>query len=509
MRNSRTINTLRNLYLGFGYRILFLVLNFILRTIFIQILGAELLGIDGLYTNILQVLSLTELGMKNALNFSLYKPLKEDNKEKIALLIAYFRKLYNYIALTIAIIGLALLPFLNVIVNLEEPIAFLELYYIIFLARTVFSYLFYYRVTLVIADQKEYLIRIYSTYTLIVQFILQLIVLLFFENYLLYLIIYAAMQLVSNVYIAHKSSNIYPYLKLYQGELSSTEKTNIVNNIKSLFVYSLGSVLLNKTDTIITSILVGTIWVGLYSNYMMIIEGVKSITQVVFQSIVASIGNLNVNIVDGKKQTEVEKSQNMYMVINFASFWIYGLFSINFFFLFNDFIFIWIGEDFVLSLYTVVPIILNFFMPGMLRSTSIYRDTTGLFSTTKYVYLITSIVNLILSWILGIQFGLTGILYATIISRLLTNFWYEPFILHKRYFDSGVLLYFKNLFKYVSSILLVIGVLYVIFESISITNIYYNFSFKLFLSVVIPNVIFFILFRNSRELKYIKKKILG
>lgn len=507
MKNSHTINSLRNLLFGFGYRILFIGLNFVLRTIFIQILSAELLGIDGLYTNILQVLSLTELGLKNAMTFSLYEPLRNDNKEKIKELIAYFRRIYNFIAVIIAIIGLMIIPFLDFIVNTDSHIEHLELYYIIFLARTVFSYLFFYRVTLVVADQKEYLVRIYSTYTILIQFFLQIIVLLVFENYILYLSIFAIMQLLTNLFIAYQSSKLYPYLNEPHDDLSKKDRLVIVDNMKSLFIYSVGSVLLNKTDTIITSILVGTVWVGIYSNYMMIIEGIKSITQVIFQSVVASIGNLNVNIKnDEKKRNDSEK---MYNVINFSAFWIYGICSICFYFLFNIFIELWIGKEYILSMSTVIPIIINFYMPGMLRSTSMYRDTTGLFSITKYVYLLTSIINLILSLILGRYFGLTGILYATVIARLMTNFWYEPFILHRKFFKAGIIKYFIKQLKFLSILIVSILMVQIVINLVSFQNILHEFIFRLSISIIIPNIIFLIFLYRTKEFQYIRLKLIN
>lgn len=504
---SRTKNSMKNIFFGIGYQIIILILSFFSRTIFINVLGAEYLGINGLYSNILQVLSLADLGLTSAMTFSLYRPLAEKNYSLITSLMNFFTKIYNYIALAIGILGLSLVPFLNSIVNTNTYIPNIGIFYLLFLSNSVFSYLFISKSTIIIADQRNYLIKKYSLLFEVFKFSLQILVLYLFKSYSTYLIIQLLVTVIKNLYIAKISNTLYPFIKNKSLKLDYKERESIFENVKSMFIYRIGGVILNNTDNIIISSLIGTLYVGLYSNYLLIVNGIRGFTDILFSSIASSIGNLNAVTIKTNNLEKKNNNEKIYDIINFLSFWIYGFCSICLFVLLNDFISLWIGKEYLFNNLEVLVIVLNFYIPGSLSGTILFRDTTGLFRQTKFIFMFTSIINLILSVILGRNYGLVGILGATLVSRLLTNVWYEPFMLYKNYFKKSALEYFFKQFKYLMFLFLVLTLTLVIntfFNKLNLSN----FFFKLAFCVLFSNFMFIIFYKNSKEFLFTKKRIM-
>lgn len=223
----------------------------------------EYLGINGLFAEILQMLSLADLGFGTAMVYSFYKPLAEGDEHKIAALVGYYRRIYTYIALSVAAIGLMVVPFLDVIVNTEQEVPFLEVYYLLNLANTVRSYLFVYKTSLITADQKQYVISKYNAIWSMANVLAQILVLLLFKNYICYVAVSVIIGLANNIHISYKADQLYPLMKK-KAELAKEEKKKIFQNIKSVFIYKLSGTLLNATDNTLISIMLGTIWVGYY-----------------------------------------------------------------------------------------------------------------------------------------------------------------------------------------------------------------------------------------------------
>lgn len=499
--SSRIINTGKNIFTSLTNQIISLILNFVSRTVFIHYLNAEYLGINGLFSNILQVLSMADLGFNTAIVYSMYKPLNEDNKQELSALMTFYQKIYNIIAISVFAIGMLIIPILPYIVKIESNIPNLTLYYILYLLDTVISYLFVYKTSITTADQKSYLLNNYDSIFIIIQNILQIFSLIIFKNFAIYLSIKIFISLTKNIYKAKKSENLYPYIK-NKVELDNKTKKTVFENVKSMFIYKIGGVILNNTDNILISITIGTIVVGYYSNYLMIINAVLMFTNLMFNSITASIGNVNVSEDSIKKILTFKR-------INFITIWLFIFCGICFLNLFDDFIVLWLGTEYLLDKKTLIAIVLNFVMPGSIRPVSLYRDTTGLFHKTKYVFFITSIINLILSIILGNLYGLYGILISTAIARLLTNMWFEPYILFKEYFKLNPWKhYFKKQLIYWIVFLAISIITYnicILFTEISILI----FIVKILICILIPNIIFYFIFKKSDELNYFKNLILN
>ena len=429
-KKSRTYNSSLNLLSSFGKQMITLILGFVSRWFFIKILGASYLGINGLFANIISVLSMADLGFGSAIVYSMYKPLAENNERKLAALLQFYKRVYKVIALVISVVGFRLIPFLKYLVKLDTPIEHIEIYYILFLANVIISYLYSYKMCIITADQKDYLLNIYSFVFTIIQFVLQLVVLFALKNYIVYLVVQILCSFANNVFSSRKAVQHYPFI-INKEKLSSAEKQEISKNIKSMFLYKIGGVLLNNTDNILISTLVGTITVGFYSNYSMIVQSIDTFARMFFSSINAGIGNLSVS-------EDIEYQFKIYKIVDFIAYMIYGFCTVCLFILMGDFIELCYGKEYRLETIICALIVINFYIPGIISANSVYRNATGMFKQMKYLLIITSFINLVLSVILGIKYGLFGIFLATGVSRLLTNVWYEPMILYKKYFHHRI-----------------------------------------------------------------------
>lgn len=495
---SRVENTKSNLKINIFSQVTTIILSFVSRSVFIKTLGIDYLGVNGLFTNILSVLSLAELGIGTAIVYSMYKPLSEKDERKLSALTGYFKKLYLTIALIVLGLGLAIFPFLGYIVNLDSPIQNVNYYYFLFLAESVSSYLIIYKTSIITADQKSFIINKNKMVANTLTTIIQILVLIFIRNYLLYLFIRILIPLSCNYYNTKIAEKMYPYIN-EKVELDKEEKKKIWVNIKSMFMYKVGDVILNNIDNILISLIVSTTVVGYYSNYSMLIVRISLFASLIFSSLQASLGNLNVN-------SDNKKKYFMFRTISLISFWIYGFSFIAFALLFQDFIVVWIGSEFLLPNTVVYVVISNFYLKGVLYPVWCYRQTTGLFKETKYTMPVACVINLVLSILLGNIFGIIGIFSATLIARLLTNIWFEPYKLFKGYFKRKISRYFiKEILRFISINIFIFVSLF-IFDLIPVSNIYISFILKLIYCVVVPNSILLICHYKTKEFQYIYDK---
>lgn len=497
--DSRTKNSARNAFLGIIFQIINILCSFIVRTIFITCLSASYLGINGLFTNILSLLSLADLGFDTAIIYSLYKPISENNTQKISALMNYFKKIYNIIGFLVLVFGLGLIPFLKYIINLQSNIGNITVYYILYLLNTSFTYLLANRVAIINADQRMYIVKRISFVFSIIQMFLQSICLIIFHSFIMYLIIQIICTLAKNIYGAIKANKLYPFLKNNKFELNSDEKKEIFNNTKSFMIYKIGGVILNDTDNILISSLILTEIVGIYSNYTIIISAFTTMITLFFSSMLASIGNLNVNSSE-KKQEEI-----LYK-IKFLSVWVYGVCSICLFLLLNDFIYLMWGEEYVMNIIIPLAALINFLIVGLIHPFRLYRETTSAFKEIKYIYLITSVINLILSFILAkimptIELKLFGIIIATAIARLLTNYWVEPKKIINIVFKKSSLSYFKENILDIF-IILFCGIITYLCVSNIIVNNWLILIVKSFVCFLISNLLFVLAYRKNENFKF-------
>lgn len=493
----RTENSIRNTVVGILGQVFSIIINFISRTVFIHVLGADFLGINGLFTNVLSMLSLAELGIGNAIIFSMYKPLAYNDKNKLNALMNLYKKAYRWIGIIVGVLGLMIMPFLNYIINEPPNIENLNVIYILFLANSVVSYFYVYKSSIIIADQKNYIMTIRQQIYNFIKIVVQIIILITTHNFILYLFIQVIGTFMSNLSISKKADLLYPYLNDKNvPKLDNQSKKSIYKNILAMMTHKVGEVAIGGTDNIIISTFVNVYWVGIYSNYFMIISMLNNFLSQIFTSLTASVGNLNV------KESK-EKSYDIYKKMFFLNFWLYGFCSICLLVLINPFIQIWIGKDYLMKMNVVFIIITNFYITGMRQTTMIFKNTFGLFWNDRFKPLLEAIVNIVVSIVLIKKLGVIGVFLGTFISIITTAFWIEPYVLFKHGFKKKMLIYFAKYILYLF-ITLAAGIITEYLSLMIQGNIYISFIVKVLICLIVPNIIFLIVCIRMKEFEYFK-----
>lgn len=499
MKNSRTKNSIINSTASISNQVLTVIMDFIVKTIFINVLGSEYLGINGLFSNIITLLSLADLGIGIAIPYSLYKPLAKKDTKKIKSLMKYYSKIYTKIGIIVLVIGLSLTPFLPLLIkNMPENIPNIYLIYMLFVTHSALSYLFVYKRFLIDSDQKGYIV---STITFICSLLLNIvrvIVLLVTKNFVLYLFCSIIFIIIQNIWYSKTADKLYPYLKDNDAEpLPKKDLDEINKNIKSLFIYKIGNVIANGTDNIIISKFVGLITVGLYSNYLLIINSINNVVSQIFNAITSSIGNLIA--------TDNEKSKNIYEKLNFFNFYIFSFCSICLFILINPFIYLWIGSDYMLGNIVSALLALNFYTGGMGSVTNSFRTAYGLFYIAKYRPIIMVILNIVISVILVGPFGVAGVVAGTIISRILTTAWVDPYIVYKYGFKESPKKYYLT-YLYYLIIFTVSSIIIRLLTDFFVINSILTWILAALIVTIVYHMIIIIIFGRTEEFKYFYDK---
>ena len=448
---GRSQKALKNVLTGIVNKLALMLLAFATRTLFIRLLGAEYTGISSLYTNILSVLSLAELGLGNVLMFYLYSALNEGDENKICRLVQEFKKIYYIIIVCVLSVGLALVPFLKLIINSELKNFELIVYYLLYLANSVASYFVVYRTMVLSADQKSYISNMCSTLTTVAMYILQIIYLLLFHNFLGYLVIQVGCTFANNLILNHIACKKYPYLKRkVKTDVAIIDKKDLLGNIKAAFLYKVSDTILDQTDSIIISVMFGTIFVGFYSNYYLIIVYLCNFAGIIANGLVASFGNLNT---EGNK----EHSYSMFRVAMLL-FAVFGTFcTACYACIIQDFVPIWVGKQYLMDYKLVLAVRAVFYLRMVTNTMWMYRSAMGLFKEVQYINLIAATLNIVLSIVFGKMIGISGVIVATAVSRLVTSFWYEGKVVFDK-FEKPVRSYYLQQLKDFFTARIIVGI---------------------------------------------------
>ena len=500
MTQSRTEMAAKNILWGYINTIATTILKFVCRWAFIHTFGITFLGINGLYTSILGVLSLTELGIGTAMNYSLYKPVAERNTEKIKSLMVYYKKAYRYVALVITVLGVALIPFLPKLIKGADGVDHLVLYYVLFLFNTVSSYFVSYKYSLAGADQRNYVVNNINTMATIIMNILQIIALFVFRSFLVYLIIQIVSLLFSKVYASVYLDKMYPYLKDKDVQpLDEKSKKRLLSDVRALIVHKLGDVAVNQTDAIIISAAISVAVTGLISNYSLVISTVESVLAILFGSIIGSLGNLCAT-------TSKQKQLDVFKIYDFASFWLFGFASIAYAVLLQSFNVLMWGPEYVVDYKVVLLIYINHYIVGQRIPLSNMKTASGVFQEDKFLPIIQAIVNLVVSIALVKTIGLIGIYIGTLVSGIVPSI-IRPIVVYRKMFDQSVEEYFKRYACHFAVIALLGIITYYICKPILSVTSWPRFIAAVFITAILPNVAIFLLYRKSQELSYVLNTI--
>lgn len=505
---TRTEKTMKNVRLALVCQVITLITNFITRRLIVSFLAPEYLSVGGLFSNIMTVLSLAELGVGASITFSLYKPLNEGDEGKLAALMKLFRRAYTAIGTVVLALGVALLPLLRFFVDdFDAAIAAVPDFYVIYILYVVnagASYFLAYSRTLVIADQKKYVTSVYSSLSQAALCIAACFVLWLTKNYVVFMAITVGVTLAENVGLYLFAKKTYPYLNNKNAEkLTTDDRSTIKANVTASMMHNIGGVLVNGTDNIIISRFVGFLTEGIYSAYHLIAAAVDSMLRPIFQSTTASYGDLSV-------VAESERRREVFERMFFAGAWLYGFSAVAIAVLSAPFVALWLGDGFEIDEPSVMLVALNFYLVGMRRPGMSAREAMGLLRYDKWKSIAEAAINIVLSIILAKYLGLFGVLLGTTVSSMLTCFWVEPIVLYRRGFGTGVGRFFARYGIYTAVTGAAFAATYFICRTIILGGIG-GFLVKAAACLTVPNVIYLAAYFKIDEFKYfnvlIKSKI--
>lgn len=494
---SSILNVATNIFILFTKTIL----SFITRTIFIKILGKEMLGLDGLCISLLSMLSLAELGIATSINFSLYKPLADGDVKKISAIMSLNKKIFTYIGIVIFILGICLMPLLHLFVK-GYSYDNLYLIFVLYLIDCSTSYFITYKESIIISDQKGYKLGIFDTIFSILLYGFQIITLFITKNFVLYLLSSIIIKMIQNIV-----KNIY-ITKLYKNiDFNSKEKVDkktvagIKKNVGALLFHRIGGYLLNGTDNIIiSSINIGL--VGIYSNYLSVICIMQTFTNSIYNGILSSFGNMVV------KETK-KIQENVFNISNFVCFIVSGFITLELSLLFNPFIEVWIGNAYTLHYWIVIVIVFNFYFYSSMISIDVIKKASGLYNIDKYIPIIQSFVNIIVSVILGKFLGIGGVVLGTLVSYLSVSLIFEPIIIYKTIFGKSPCQYY---FKQLKNIIIMITsflICNIIIANVNLENNIFNIIISGLGIAVVYFLICIICYHKTNEYQYIKSVLLN
>ena len=490
MKLERSKNAIRNVFYGIISKAVSIVFPFAVRTVFIYTLGSEYLGLNSLFTSILTVLNLTELGFSSAIVFCMYQPIAEDDTQSINALLLFYKKVYKYVGIIILTIGCLIIPFLPKLIKGSYPSDInLVIVYIIYLLNTVISYfLFAYLGALISAFQRE---DVLSKVNIIIQsamYALQITALLLVRNYYVYVLIMPAFTIVNNLRTAIIAKKMFPQYSA-KGRLKEEYKEEIKEKIKGLVINKLCIVSRNAFDSIFITMFLGLVDTAIYNNYYYIMNAVIMLTSVLITSVVAGAGNSVSMETPEKNYTDMNK-------MNFVYMWIAGWFTASMLCLYQPFMMIWVGKDLMYPMACVVLICIYFYILKMSDIRYVYELAKGLWWENRYRSIAEAICNLLLNYYLGKHFGVYGIIIATIISIFFINFLYGTSIIFKYYFRTqNIKTYFLTQFKY--------GIATIITCAITYATCYFasngiiGFLLRIIICLTVPNLIFWIIYRRT------------
>lgn len=503
-KDMRTQKALKNAGIGIITYILAFIPQFLLRKIFLDILGEEVLGLNSLFMNLISYLSIVEMGIGSAIIFSLYRPFAEGNQKKIKGYLDYYAKFYKIAGTLIFILGLILLPLLHVFINndLDVNIQQAKWYFILFLFNTYISYLFTYKFCILNVAQENYKVSIANTMAKIVTAIFQFIGLIVLPRFDIYLFIQIIVNLIQYIILNWYIDKKFNWLKTVKGEITKQEKANLTKNVKALFIHKIGSICVFGTDNIVISTFISLSSVARYNNYNMIINAIQGIVKAAIGAITPSIGNLLVE----KDASEAYKVHQRLFLLNF---WISSFVVIVLYNLSTQFVTFWLGREATIDNLTLSVVLVNFYFYLMRSPVDSFKDGSGRYHEDRYAAIFESAINLVFSIILVRKIGLVGVFIGTFISNVAVVFWVKPLITYKYVFNRPLIDYFKTYLKYCLIALIPLVVTITLTQGIKSNATFLMLMVNGVINTLIINIIYLLIFRKDENFIYFKHLILN
>lgn len=470
--------------------------NMFIQQLFLRILGEELRGLNGLYANIIGWLSIVELGVGTAIVFSLYKPFAQNDYASIRAYLNFYKKFYVRVGLTILGIGFILIPFLPYFIeNKDIDIILVNVGFILYLLNSFISYLFSSRLCILTVAQEGYKMSLATTLSKLLTYLFQYIILIWFPNFILFLLVQLIVNLVYYIVINFYTLKKYPWIKKGNEILDKEERSKLLISVKAMFMHKIGSLFVFSTDNLVISKFFGLGQLGYYLNYNMIITAAQNLIGAAQHGVTASVGNLLVDR-DHKYAYDIHKK------IFFLNFWISSFVCISLYNTLDQFISLWIGDKYLLDPLTFTVIIINMYFYLMRQSIDRFKEASGNYVQDRYAPIVEGIINLISSIILAKYFGVAGVFIGTLISNFTVLFWVPPYVVYKYVFKENLRDYIIMYFKYTIIGIIVLFITLPFVAPFKYQNDFVYFIINCLINTIVINSIYIILFFKKPEFKY-------
>lgn len=482
MKKGRSDKAIRNTSIAIIIHIANVLLKFGVRFVFIKTLGKEYLGVNGVFSSIISILSLAEMGLGTAIIYDMYKPAEENDYQRLNALICLFKRIYNIVGLVILVGGLICLPFLRFLIKEVPNVKYIKIIYLLFIIDSSLSYLF--------AHNKSYLdvyqeghVHIINTFIFdVAKSVIQVVFLFLTHFYISFLIIQIVFNFISGLVLKVVVKQKHPHYCLRnQAQIEASDRKKILKNATSIMSIKIGSTLISSGDNIILSLFVNTIAVGLYSNYALIISAVQSTLFSAVNALLPSIGNL---FASGNKERYKSVFGQLMYVYSFA----YCFSSVCIILATSDFILLAFGSSYILDEWTVIFASLSFYIGGVIQVLQNFNTVNGMFVHFRIKPWVEAAVNVIISIVFVKSFGIGGVFAGTVVARISTSVWYDSYVLYKYCFKEKPIEYYKYFSMYLLQFI-VIAVLSILLRNGLSRLIGDSLILRIFLSLFIGSVI--------------------
>lgn len=494
----RTSNSAKNLVASISISVVSIMLGFITRKIFVDEVGVEYLGLNGLLCNILGVMTLIEGGFAGSVTYHLCKPVAQDDRPAILALLQLYKKVYRYIAIGVAAFGVALYPFLKYFIADISQLQYVGIVYAIFLFNSLIQYFTAYKWSLINVSQKNYKLAGINMIYQVGLSVGKILVLYYTKDYILYLVVESIFGIGLNVAMVRKCNKMYPYVvNAPKYKVDKKVKNSIITNMKALFWHQLGGYFVHSTDNIVISAYIGVGIVGLYSNYTLLISTIKGFASQALSSFSDSVGHLIAS-------ESNEYAYNIFKTIFFVNFLCTSVPIIIISTSIQPFISFWLGSEYQLSTAILAIILVNFYVEGMRRASYIFKVKSGIFTQDKFTPLIQGLLNFGMSLLFVRYWGLAGVLAATAISMFAISFWQWPRLIYKYTFHRSVWPYFRRYAAYTAVFGVALGLSLLICSFVHVGPHLLQAVCNGVISLLVTCALYFVVFRRTEEFRSLR-----
>ena len=504
---KRTHKSIINVIASVGTNAIILITAFIVQKALVSTMGADYNGINGLFSSIISMMSLADLGIGTAIIYHMYQPVAERDTAKINTLLHFYKKCYIVISGVVLAIGVVVGLFLPILVGDVEIPDSIYLIYVLFLADCLCSYFLAYKKSLLYADMMNYIPDTIYFVTYLLQNALQVYVLVTFHNFILFLVVKTLGKVVSNLLISLYISRKYPFTREKQVEPVPEEiKSDIVTKVKGLLCHKLGKILVTGSDSIVITGVLGLGVMNLYTNYHLIIGGITALLNRIFETLTNSVGNF---LLDSSKERNLE----VYRKIDFINFWCFGCVAVGMYAVLQPMVTLWLGEEFLFDKTVLFVLVVNFYMEGMRASVNTFKEAAGIFHEDRIIPLVEAAVNLTVSIVLAKVMGAAGVFLGTILSSLVVYLYSYPKYVCRPLFDMSYGQYIGQTLRHLLVLMGILGMTELCIRPMSGWSPIWSLLVSGTVAVILFHIVFFLLYGRSEEMKYyltlVKRKFIN